>query len=359
MLYDSWEEWTRHEQWAHQQRIWRCSEHSQREYAELATYEDHVRTYHAASVHQLLSSELLNSQQSVSQVCDRPCPFCQRDFERSIDLQQHIAGHLESIALLSLPNLDEMNESFEVAPTNSNSANRNYAGSRASDFDTTAPLAFSENDIWEDSSVMTKADKEFFRLKLKAESDSFESMNDVDVEARQAYSIKLCGGWLSRLPDQFDEESIHWFTDPESQTGQEALVESLQDLVDAFTKIRDQLTDQVAKIDITNLIAEMKSTSAAIWKLDKVIRGSPNQKDYRNISQGLTTVTARMCFTFRDVRRRLEVLDRAATTPVGLAQMWWENMNSLYGMEGDGSLARRLKISRCLLQELTHTLTEV
>ena len=63
--YDSWEEWTRHEQWAHQQRIWRCLEHPQHEYVELAAYEDHVRIYYAAVVHQLLSFELLKSQESV------------------------------------------------------------------------------------------------------------------------------------------------------------------------------------------------------------------------------------------------------------------------------------------------------
>lgn len=78
---------------------------------------------------QLLSPELLQSQESISQVCDRPCPFCQREYERPIDLQQHIAGHLESTALLSLPNLDSVEEKSEAGQVNSNSANRNYAES--------------------------------------------------------------------------------------------------------------------------------------------------------------------------------------------------------------------------------------
>ena len=133
VLYYSWEEWTRHEQCAHQQSIWRCPEHPQHEYVELAAYEDHVRTYHAASIHQQLSSELVKSQESVSQVCDRPCPFCRFEIERSIDLQQHIAGHLESIALLALPHMDDTDENSEAGNANSNSTNRNYAESKAGD----------------------------------------------------------------------------------------------------------------------------------------------------------------------------------------------------------------------------------
>ena len=104
-----------------------------------------MKTYHAASMHHLLSPELLQSQESVSQVCDRPCPFCQREYERPIDLQHHVAGHLESTALLSLPNLDNVEEGSKAGQVNSNSANRNYADSRADDFDRMEPLHFSEN----------------------------------------------------------------------------------------------------------------------------------------------------------------------------------------------------------------------
>ena len=154
-------------------------------------------------MHQLLSSELLNSQESVSQVCDRPCPFCQRGFERPIDLQQHIACHLESTALLSLPNLDDNDGSSEDRQVNSNTANRKYAESRAGDFDPTEPLLFLD-DHSGDISVATEIDKELFELKLKAESVSFESMNESNAEVRQAYSSELARGWLFRLPHELD-----------------------------------------------------------------------------------------------------------------------------------------------------------
>ena len=165
-----------------------------------------MKTYHAASMHHLLSPELLQSQESVSQVCDRPCPFCQREYERPIDLQHHVAGHLEATALLSLPNLDNVEEGPEAGQVNSNSANRNYAESRADDLDRMEPLHFSENDHSGDMPKMTGTNKELFRRKLEVESVPFDSMNDVNVEARQAYSSDLAGEWLSRLPIELGEE---------------------------------------------------------------------------------------------------------------------------------------------------------
>lgn len=206
MLYDSWEEWTNHEQWAHHQRVWRCSEHPQHEYIELVAYEDHIRAYHQGSRHQLLSAELLKSRQSVSQVSDRPCPFCQRDFEQPSDLQQHVAGHLESIALLSLPNLYDIDENSAGAKANSNSANRNYAESKADDFDHSEPLAFHENEQVESNPVVTEMDKAVFKIKLEAESTLFGSMNESNAEARQAYSSEIVGGWLSHLARGVEED---------------------------------------------------------------------------------------------------------------------------------------------------------
>ncbi len=159
-------------------------------------------------MHQLLSFELLKSQESVSQVCDRPCPFCQREFERSIDLQQHIAGHLEMVALLSLPNLDNIEDGPEAAKTNSNSANRNYIESKAGDFDHTEPLVFPENEQSGETLDLKSTATELFENKLKAESISFESTNGVNNEARHAYWSDLVGGWMSHIPGLASSEKM-------------------------------------------------------------------------------------------------------------------------------------------------------
>ena len=159
-----------------------------------------MRIYHAESVHQLLSIELLRSQESVSQECDRPCPFCQRDFERPHVLQHHLAGHLEIIALLSLPKLDDIENNSEAGKVQSNEANRNYAESKADDFDRTIPLVFRDNDPSEGTQLATRIDTVLFELGLKAQSISFESRNEATIEAHESYSKEIVGKWLSESP---------------------------------------------------------------------------------------------------------------------------------------------------------------
>ena len=165
-----------------------------------------MRKYHAKSVHQMLSSELLKSQESVSQECDRPCPFCQRDFERPHDMQQHLAGHLEIIALLSLPKSDDIDDNSEAGKAESNEANRNYAESKADDFDRSIPLVFRDDDRSEATPLATTTDTKLFEINLKAENISFESRNETTIEANETYSKEIVGKWLSEL--QYQERSI-------------------------------------------------------------------------------------------------------------------------------------------------------
>ena len=64
--------------------------------------------------------------------------------------------------------------------------------------------------------MATKRDQELFGLKLKAEGISFDSINEVNIEARQAYSSALAGGWLYKLPPNFDSDGGIRSLDPES-----------------------------------------------------------------------------------------------------------------------------------------------
>ena len=78
--------------------------------------------------------------------------------------------------------------------------------SRADEFDRMELLIFLENDHSGDTPRMTETNKELFRRKLEVKSVPFDSMNQVNVEARQAYSSGLAGGWLSHLPIELEEE---------------------------------------------------------------------------------------------------------------------------------------------------------
>ena len=416
VLYDSWEEWTRHEQWTHQQRIWRCLEHPQLEFVHLAAYEDHVRKYHAESVHQMLSSELLKSQESVSQECDRPCPFCQRDFERPHDLQQHLAGHLEIIALLSLPNLDDIDKNSEAGKVGSNETNHNYAESKADDFDSTEPLVFHDDDR-ADTPPTTKTDTEVFELGLKAESILFESRNEATIEAHETYSKAIVGKWLSvrqyqesgiaehgRLAPVDNYESFNKSAEVEEiQTlrgnsriayhapfvppspGQKEtfllraenetshgdhhspnrqniegvqrlipLAETAQDIAAALSEFLVHAEDQ--SDEITVLIARCFSTSSALRDLHQMISHFRYHRRYPDILHNLTTITKSLTFTFNDVQRLFGGLDEVAVLPRGGHTHVWRDLNDYFRAESGNPLNSRLRIYCVLLDGLSDAL---
>lgn len=196
-MYDSWEDWASHEQWAHRQRIWRCPDHPGEEHVKRSSYEDHLRRQHTTAQHQLLSSELLTASESISRSCDRPCPFCKRDFEQPSEMQQHVAMHLESVALLSLPRPDEDDASSRGDKMASNSANRNYAESRTGDFDEMEPLMFPENDGEAQRTLRsTEAERQSFKVKLAAEDTLFYKPDESLAEAKATYSKDIVLEWL-------------------------------------------------------------------------------------------------------------------------------------------------------------------
>ena len=131
---------------------------------------------HADSRRLLLSPELLTAQESVSRALDRPCPFCHRDYEDTFEMQQHVAGHLEAMALLSIPNLDEDKESGKG---NSNSANTNCAESKAGDFDFTEVLIFPENEGPDELRSSSEAKRREFKRKLGVLNQSFNKASNV------------------------------------------------------------------------------------------------------------------------------------------------------------------------------------
>ena len=144
VLYDNRDEWLRHEQWTHR-RVWRCPEHPQLEFTEQSSYKSHVKDGHAERMENLLSPALVEAQKFAMKTIDRPCPFCHAVFEDITKMQEHVASHLETIALLSLPKLDDLDQDSMAEGASSNAANRNAAGSRTGDFVDEDLPSFAEN----------------------------------------------------------------------------------------------------------------------------------------------------------------------------------------------------------------------
>ena len=275
----------RHEQWAHRQRIWRCPDHPEHEYSSRSAYEDHVEMQHGDSKLLLLSSELLTAQESVSRALDRPCPFCHRDYEDTFEMQQHVASHLEAVALLSVPNLDEDKRS---AKGNSNSANSNHAESKAGDFDSKEQLFFPENDPY-DLRSSSGADNRAFRTKLEIMNQSFNKISGESMIAKSRYCEGLVRNWLDGVYADYPR--------PFSQ------VVLTDDVIDTYKQLAQVLRVISLKEDANEQLLHL--SRAIVRLLTHVLKN--NWVGHRKKWSGLSLKDIQRLMTFfNDIYRRME-----------------------------------------------------
>ena len=100
-LYQHRSDWENHEKYVHR-RIWRCPDHAL-EFLSRDEYTNHVHAVHQQYSSQLLSDEGLRAVESTSLEYERSCPFCAMTLDTGNEIENHIAYHLECIALLTLP----------------------------------------------------------------------------------------------------------------------------------------------------------------------------------------------------------------------------------------------------------------
>ena len=266
----------RHEQWTHRQRIWRCPNHPEHEYSSRSAYEDHVEMQHGDSKLLLLSSELLTAQESVSRALDRPCPFCHRDYEDTFEMQQHVASHLEAVALLSVPNLDEDKKS---AKGNSNSANSNHAESKAGDFDYKEQLFFPENDPY-DLRSSSETENRAFRTKLGIMNQSFNKISGESMIAKSRYCEDLVRDWWG---------GVYGDPRPFSQ------VPLTDDVIDTYKQLAQVLRVISLKEDANEQLLHL--SQAIVSLLPHVLKSEPGEWEH---GSGLWSM---------NIKRLLRILD--------------------------------------------------
>lgn len=225
---------------------------------------------HADSKHLMLSSELLTAQESVSSALDRPCPFCLQDYEDVFEMQQHIAGHLEAVALLSVPNLDEDKKS---AKGNSNSANINHAESKAGDFDSTEVVLFPENEGPGHLQSSSEAEKRAFRTKLGVMNQSFNEASSESVIAKSRYYEDLVGDWLDgvRAGTRFTPKA-----------------NLADDVIDTYKQLAQALRVISIEGDANDRLLQL--SRAVLCFLPDQIASNPHGRDRRLLSWGLNRV---------------------------------------------------------------------
>ena len=146
-LYESRDQWIQHEQWNHMC-FWRCPK-DEIEFENLSAYEDHIITQHPAATtagNKLLSDGVLETQRFLTEQPSRSCPFCDVDLEGVEEMYDHIGGHLETVAMLAIPTLDDRDLQSSPDAASSHAAGRDVDGSRKNEFETALSVLFPEND---------------------------------------------------------------------------------------------------------------------------------------------------------------------------------------------------------------------
>ena len=128
--------------------FWRCPK-DEIEFENPSAYEDHIITQHPAPTaagNKLLSDGVLETQRFLTEQPSRSCPFCDVNLEGVEEMYDHIGGHLETVAMLAIPTLDDLDLQSNLDAASSEAAGRDVDGSRKNDFETALPVLFPEND---------------------------------------------------------------------------------------------------------------------------------------------------------------------------------------------------------------------
>ena len=128
--------------------FWRCPK-DEIEFEDLSAYEDHIITQHPAATaagNKNLSDGVLETQRFLTEQPSRSCPFCDVDLEGVEEMYDHTGGHLETVAMLAIPTLDDRDLQSSPDAASSEAAGRDVDGSRKNDFEKALPVLFPEND---------------------------------------------------------------------------------------------------------------------------------------------------------------------------------------------------------------------
>ncbi|KAI1362083.1 hypothetical protein F5Y08DRAFT_355584 [Xylaria arbuscula] len=88
--------------WRQHTRVWHCQNHV-KEFETQPEYIEHLKQEHEDAKPEQFSAELLSSVVGPSVKLNRLCPFCPTGINSLIEMQRHLAFHMERLALLALP----------------------------------------------------------------------------------------------------------------------------------------------------------------------------------------------------------------------------------------------------------------
>ena len=167
---------------------------------------EHIENTHRDEKDLLLTPELLAAREFTLKRPERPCPLCGKEIDDNATMQSHIAVHLETVALFTLPNIDEDQDESQEANSVSNMANQKFAESRAGDFDSSVDLIFSDFGDDENSQLPSVTGRELSAEEVnRLKETSQENISD-DV-GRWIRNCAYDEKYLGEDPDPLDNEA--------------------------------------------------------------------------------------------------------------------------------------------------------
>ena len=99
---NSWEEWLVHEQVYHRME-YTCPYHPDQTFSSRENYVNHISMFHSEQKTRLLKPEVVDDCSQLAPKPTKACPLCLYKADNWPDMDKHLAFHLETLALLSLP----------------------------------------------------------------------------------------------------------------------------------------------------------------------------------------------------------------------------------------------------------------
>lgn len=129
--------------------VWHCQEHEEElEFETQAGYVEHLQTSHPDAPRERYTEELIRTAVAPSLKLRRECPFCpfQPDIslDETKDMQKHVIFHLERLALVALPLVDDDSDGSDRPPESHEVQRFGRKGSIAADFSEADRMSFAD-----------------------------------------------------------------------------------------------------------------------------------------------------------------------------------------------------------------------
>ena len=254
-LFRSRREWLEHE--AGHRKLWRCPEHINAVFRSSSNLEDHLHREHPGSFPEEQLSSIIRVGETSAIDLRQACPICFVAVTMEGGLQNHIANHLERLAVFSLPKDVDSTEDESDGASSAASRGRSV-GSSASQYlisessYSDSISRQSDNAAYVDSDVASKISR------LTSET---QALGSESVPPKQEVTNALSADLLTLLPDASNQKMDMFLLS--SQQYSEAIPKSINSkprnlIQDDYLELQKQSTNGSEDADWPSTLLQQK-----------------------------------------------------------------------------------------------------